>query len=1121
MESQSGQPGDGIHCGSLYSDIFPENNGNQDGSQRDSSAFARSPFSANGLSSPRRMSFPETMVDLEGFDFSDREEFSDIDLSKTRITTIGENTFQNCDNLSSVKFPACLKTIGEKAFLDCKNLTKITFAPDSTLVSIGVQAFYGCGIKSLIVPPTVKTIEEEAFGDCEFLTSIILPKKTHVHHTAFIGCTRLPPFMLANLTWIKSETDNETYEEDIFETLVINDNVSEEMYRGNDTIRFVKVAYGVEHIAAGAFEGCTSLETLELPGTLLSFGNYAFRGCKSLLEVVIPSSVEVIEKELFADCTSLQKVKLSSSTKIIYDKAFENCESLENIRLPKSLKDIHKAAFKNCSSLKSITIPQGISFFGGSLFEGCVSLEEVEFDKGVNIAQIKERTFFQCRALKECVLPDSVTAIGKSAFFECESLLCSSLNFHEGLALIDDYAYASCSSIESLRFPRSTNFIGTRAFRGCKSLRKITFLNPDIKFVYKAFSHCVSLESVKGLPDDDVSVKDILKKELFYLCRSLETPLGNELHLAAEGKCWAGDHYPPGSEDWIQHKIDELNKIDPDGEHASFLKDYNGDTAFQCAVRGGAPTEFLNILARGTDKNGKTHLDLFAEKNARIQAEDYTDDEIAALKAENSKLISATKIGEGVHYLNSFVELLGSSYFDPRTVPEFIEKLNMKFETRTFAAILMLDILMPFIRVLAYSKVSRAYFDDEAEKAHTLWFVTIYLSLCYVAFREFLQIRDGFTEWITDFWNMIDLFIIITALLTTVAMQVTEYIPEADIWFVNCTLVITFFIWLYAILKLRVLAVNFAVFVGGMINIIWTLVPFLGVSVIVLGAFAQMYLLTSIKDYDNFYHALLFTYGEFLAFEGIPDAADGEEQQTAIRRKTIAAFYGFFVVVLLLNVVIAVASTAWEGVTERGRDDFLLYRTKLFLELQDFFVWMNCFNLVGSREDKYSLYPDANYYKVWKDSKSIAEVMRRVKKEGVGLVGHVVLYGIYLILGLFFGLTWPKAVRKRMFNIDNHEAINDKRSELANLLKEAEEDLEKLEKIDKHIQNKVDDEFLHLVECRGIPSRFELKKKIRDLQKKVLRRRKDVQNFKIWEERLEGVSKKKLFNYNEFIMQKS
>lgn len=653
MESQSVQPGDGIHCGSLYSDIFPENNGNQDGSLRDSTPFDRSPLSANGLSSPRRMSFPETMVDLEVIDFSDREELSDIDLSKTRITAISENTFRNCENLSSIKFPACLQTIGEKAFLDCKNLTKITFAPDSRLVSIGVQAFYGCGIKSLIVPPTVKTIEEEAFGDCEFLTSIILPKKTHVHHTAFIGCTRLPEFMLADLTWIKSETDNEAFEEDIFETLVINDNVSEEMYRGNDTIRFVKVAYGVEHIAAGAFEGCTSLETLELPGTLLSFGNYAFRGCKSLLEVVIPSSVEVIEKELFADCTSLEKVKLSSSTKIIYDKAFENCESLEDIRLPKSLKDVHKAAFKNCSSLKSITIPQGISFFGGSLFEGCVSLEEVEFDKGVNIAQIKERTFFQCRALKKCILPVSITAIGKSAFFECESLLCSSLNFHEGLALIDDYAYASCSTIESLRFPRSTNFVGTRAFRGCKSLRKITILNPDIKFVFKAFSHCVSLETVKGLSDDDVSVKDILKKELFYLCRSLKTPLGNELHLAAEGKCWAGDDYPSGSEDWIQYKLDELNKIDPDGEHASFLKDYNGDTAFQCAVRGGAPTEFLNILARGTDKNGKTHLDLFAEKNARIQAEDYTDDEIAALKAENSKLISATKIGEGVHYLNS------------------------------------------------------------------------------------------------------------------------------------------------------------------------------------------------------------------------------------------------------------------------------------------------------------------------------------------------------------------------------------------------------------------------------------------------------------------------------------
>lgn len=75
-------------------------------------------------------------------------------------------------------------------------------------------------------------------------------------------------------------------------------------------------------------------------------------------------------------------------------------------------------------------------------------------------------------------------------------------------------------------------------------------------------------------------------------------------------------------------------------------------------------------------------------------------------------------------------------------------------------------------------------------------------------------------------------------------------------------------------------------------------------------------------------------------------------------------------------------------------------------------------------------------------------------------------------------------------------------------------------KIDKHIQNKIDDEFLHLVDVKGIPSRFELKKKIRDTEKKILRLRKDVRNFKRWETSLRGGSKKKLFNYNEFITKK-
>lgn len=655
MSNPALRPGMGGVFESLYSDAMPvpdEEKTTERSSRDNDSRVNRS--SIAGLASPKTVAVSAEFTSIDDIDFLDSDKLTDLDLSKTRITTISKDTFYACETLASIILPATVKTIEESAFLECTNLKKVTFAPGSSLMSIGLKAFYASGIRSLVLPSRVKLIEEEAFGECDKLTSLIISKRTEVHPTAFIGCTRLPHFMLANLTWMKSESYGESFgEEELSETLIISDDVSEEKYRGNDTIRFVKVKYGVEHIAFGAFEGCTSLETIELPRTLLTFGNHVFRGCKSLQEINIPDSVEIIQKELFSDCVSLQKVILSSSTKYIYEKAFENCESLDEISLPTSLKDIEDAVFKNCSSLKSITVPQSVTFFGTSMFEGCVELEKVKFEEGISITQIKERSFFQCRALKDCKLPISITAIGHSAFFECESLRSLSTIIHEGITLIDHYAFASCSSIESLRIPRSTKLIGTRAFRGCTSLRQVTILNPNIEFVFKAFSRCIALEHVKGLPEDKASIQDILDKEIFYICPVLETPLGNEIHLAAEGKCWVGDEYPEDSHKWIEYKLDELNRINPTGDDATFIKDYNGDTAFQCAVRGGAPMEMLKILVRGTDVNGKTHLDLFAEKNARIDAEDYTEDEIDFLKAVNNKLISATKIGEGVNYLNS------------------------------------------------------------------------------------------------------------------------------------------------------------------------------------------------------------------------------------------------------------------------------------------------------------------------------------------------------------------------------------------------------------------------------------------------------------------------------------
>ena len=157
--------------------------------------------------------------------------------------------------------------------------------------------------------------------------------------------------------------------------------------------------YEVMSIAYGAFQDCTSLETVTLPGTISSIGNRAFMGCTNLKSINIPSGVSELGEEAFRDCTSLVSVDMPSviSSAGLENRVFQNCSSLEEITLPTNLVSIGEWTFGGCESLTFVEIPNRVTSIGMRAFSGCSSLKEV-------------------------VLPGSVTAIGTRAFTSCDSL---------------------------------------------------------------------------------------------------------------------------------------------------------------------------------------------------------------------------------------------------------------------------------------------------------------------------------------------------------------------------------------------------------------------------------------------------------------------------------------------------------------------------------------------------------------------------------------------------------------------------------------------------------------------------------------------------------------------------
>lgn len=87
------------------------------------------------------------------------------------VTSIGNQAFNHCTNLTSVNIPDNVTEIGFNAFDHCQKLTSVTIGNGVT--SIGSNAFQFCQkLTSVTIGNGVTTIGKSAFYNCSSLTSV-------------------------------------------------------------------------------------------------------------------------------------------------------------------------------------------------------------------------------------------------------------------------------------------------------------------------------------------------------------------------------------------------------------------------------------------------------------------------------------------------------------------------------------------------------------------------------------------------------------------------------------------------------------------------------------------------------------------------------------------------------------------------------------------------------------------------------------------------------------------------------------------------------------------------------------------------------------------------------------
>lgn len=256
-------------------------------------------------------------------------------------------------------------------------------------------------------------------------------------------------------------------------------------------------------IGESAFEDCTTLTSIRIPGCVTNIGENAFNGCTALKDLRIEDS----ENTLSIGCNTNN----NSSNGLFYDCPLETLYLGRNLSYNTGYQYGY-SPFYDMSTLTSVTIGYNVTSLENNTFNGC-PIEKLELNCGTignwfrnkssikeiifgnNVTIIKDNAFEYCTSLKSIETPNSITSIGNRAFYGTQW----ENNLPDGIVYVGKVLYKYKGEMEnntSITIKDGTTQIYSNAFYEQKNLTNIIIPNSIASIGDNAFYGCSYLELV-------------------------------------------------------------------------------------------------------------------------------------------------------------------------------------------------------------------------------------------------------------------------------------------------------------------------------------------------------------------------------------------------------------------------------------------------------------------------------------------------------------------------------------------------------------------------------------------------------------------------------------------------